>query len=121
MDVVIPILNFRFQPVLKTHEIAQVEGHAVHRPKEPPVPVFTSMCYLFGDARSKPSLVNGGGWISRNEEKIRQNLGFSSLYNVIAIPIAMSGLLNLLIAVSAMLLSSLSDIANTLLLIRKAC
>ena len=52
-------------------------------------------------------------------KKIRQNLLFSGLYNVIAIPIAMTGLLNPLIAVSAMLLSSLTVIGNTLLLIKK--
>ena len=57
---------------------------------------------------------------TRVNKKIRQNLLFSGLYNVIAIPIAMTGLLNPLIAVTAMLLSSLSVIGNTLLLIRKA-
>jgi cation transport ATPase len=56
---------------------------------------------------------------ARVNKKIRQNLIFSGLYNVIAIPVAMTGLLNPLIAVSAMLLSSLSVIGNTLLLIKK--
>ena len=51
-------------------------------------------------------------------KKIRQNLFFSGLYNFIAIPIAMTGLLNPLIAVCAMLLSSLSVIGNTILLIQ---
>ena len=51
--------------------------------------------------------------------KSRQNLIFSGLYNLIAIPVAMSGLLNPLIAVSAMLLSSLSVTGNTLLLIKR--
>jgi len=51
-------------------------------------------------------------------KKIRQNLLFSGLYNFIAIPIAMTGLLNPLIAVCAMLLSSLSVIGNTILLIQ---
>ena len=50
---------------------------------------------------------------------ISQNLGFTFLYNAISIPIAMSGLLNPLVAVSAMLLSSLSVTANTLMLVRK--
>ncbi len=45
---------------------------------------------------------------TRVNKKIRQNLLVSGLYNVIAIPIAMTGLLNPLIAVSAMLLSSLT-------------
>jgi len=56
---------------------------------------------------------------ARVNKKIRQNLLFSGLYNVIAIPVAMTGLLNPLIAVSAMLLSSLTVIGNTLLLIKK--
>ena len=52
-------------------------------------------------------------------KKISQNLGFTFLYNAVSIPIAMSGLLNPLVAVSAMLLSSLSVTGNTLLLVRK--
>jgi heavy metal translocating P-type ATPase len=52
-------------------------------------------------------------------KKIHQNLAFTFLYNVISIPIAMSGLLTPLVAVSAMLLSSISVIGNTLLLVRK--
>ena len=55
---------------------------------------------------------------TRVNRKIRQNLLFSGLYNFVAIPVAMSGLLNPLIAVSAMLLSSLSVIGNTVLLIK---
>jgi cation transport ATPase len=55
---------------------------------------------------------------TRVNKKIRQNLFFSALYNFMAVPIAMSGLLNPLIAVSAMLLSSLSVIGNTLLLVK---
>jgi cation transport ATPase len=39
---------------------------------------------------------------------------------VLAIPVAMSGYLNPLVAVCAMLLSSLSVTANTLMLIRRA-
>jgi len=53
------------------------------------------------------------------KQKIQQNLGFSFIYNLVSIPIAMSGLLTPLIAVSAMLLSSLSVIGNTLLLLKK--
>jgi heavy metal translocating P-type ATPase len=52
-------------------------------------------------------------------QKIHQNFVFSFLYNFISIPIAMSGLLTPLVAVSAMLLSSLSVTGNTLLLKRK--
>jgi heavy metal translocating P-type ATPase len=53
-------------------------------------------------------------------KKIMQNLVFTFLYNAISIPIAMSGLLNPLVAVSAMLLSSLSVIGNTLILVRRS-
>jgi P-type E1-E2 ATPase len=52
-------------------------------------------------------------------KKIEQNLMGAFLYNVVSIPIAMSGLLTPLIAVCAMLLSSLSVIGNTLLLVRQ--
>jgi P-type E1-E2 ATPase len=51
--------------------------------------------------------------------KIYQNLVFSFLYNFIAIPVAMAGLLSPLVAVCAMLLSSLSVTGNTLLLMKK--
>jgi heavy metal translocating P-type ATPase len=51
--------------------------------------------------------------------KINQNLVFSFLYNFIAIPAAMAGLLSPLVAVCAMLLSSLSVTGNTLLLMKK--
>jgi P-type E1-E2 ATPase len=51
---------------------------------------------------------------------IRQNLVFTFVYNIVSIPIAMSGLLNPLIAVTAMLLSSFSVTGNTLLLGRRA-
>jgi heavy metal translocating P-type ATPase len=52
-------------------------------------------------------------------KKINQNLIFTFAYNVISIPMAMSGLLTPLVAVSAMLLSSISVIGNTLMLIRR--
>ena len=55
----------------------------------------------------------------RVKSKVHQNLGCSFIYNLVSIPIAMSGLLTPLIAVSAMLLSSLSVIGNTLLLLKK--
>jgi heavy metal translocating P-type ATPase len=44
----------------------------------------------------------------------RQNLSFAFLYNAIAIPVAAAGLLNPLIAVLAMFMSSLTVIGNTL-------
>ena len=52
-------------------------------------------------------------------QKIHQNFVLSFLYNIISIPIAVSGLLTPIIAVCAMLLSSLSVTGNTLLLKRK--
>ncbi len=52
--------------------------------------------------------------------KIHQNLVFTFVYNVISIPMAMSGLLTPLVAVSAMLLSSISVIGNTLHLVKKS-
>jgi P-type E1-E2 ATPase len=52
-------------------------------------------------------------------KKINQNLMASLLYNTLSIPIAMSGLLTPLVAVCAMLMSSLSVTGNTLLMIRK--
>jgi heavy metal translocating P-type ATPase len=55
----------------------------------------------------------------RVNSKIYQNLICAFFYNIISIPIAMSGLLNPLIAVCAMLMSSLTVIGNTLLLTRK--
>jgi heavy metal translocating P-type ATPase len=50
---------------------------------------------------------------------IRQNLFFASLYNLIAIPVAASGLLNPLMAVIAMFASSLTVTANTLRIFRR--
>ncbi len=52
--------------------------------------------------------------------KVHQNLVWAFLYNLVSIPMAMAGLLTPLIAVSAMLLSSLSVIGNTVLLVRKS-
>jgi heavy metal translocating P-type ATPase len=59
------------------------------------------------------------GLAKRVSTKIRQNLFFAFFYNAISIPIAMSGLLTPLIAVSAMLLSSLSVTLNTLMLMKE--
>jgi len=50
---------------------------------------------------------------------IFQNLVCAFAYNIISIPIAMSGLLSPLVAVTAMLLSSLSVIGNTLRLVKR--
>ena len=57
------------------------------------------------------------GFAARVNRKIEQNLWGSLIYNLVAIPIAMAGWLSPLVAVVAMLLSSLSVTGNTLLLI----
>jgi heavy metal translocating P-type ATPase len=56
----------------------------------------------------------------RVNRKIHQNLIFTFIYNVLAIPIAISGLLNPLVAVTAMLLSSISVTGNTLMLVKRS-
>ncbi len=50
--------------------------------------------------------------------KVTQNLWCAWIYNLIGIPVAMSGLLTPLVAATAMLLSSLTVIGNTLRLVR---
>ncbi len=57
---------------------------------------------------------------ARTNRKAAQNFAFTFCYNAVAIPVAMAGLLTPLVAVCAMLLSSLSVIGNTLLLVRRA-
>jgi len=59
------------------------------------------------------------GFAERVNRKIEQNLWGSLVYNLISIPIAMAGWLSPLVAVVAMLLSSLSVTGNTLLLIQR--
>jgi len=51
--------------------------------------------------------------------KVRQNLTCSVFYNTISIPVAMAGLLTPIVAVGAMILSSLTVIGNTLLLTKR--
>jgi heavy metal translocating P-type ATPase len=70
-----------------------------------------------GDPRQITDFI---GLAKKANRKIYQNLIFSFFYNFISIPVAMSGLLTPLIAVSAMLMSSLTVIGNTLLLIKRA-
>jgi P-type E1-E2 ATPase len=70
--------------------------------------------------RAEPAQITGFLDFARAvNRKIRQNLALTFLYNAISIPVAMSGLLSPLVAVCAMLLSSLSVIGNTYLLVRK--
>jgi heavy metal translocating P-type ATPase len=51
--------------------------------------------------------------------KVTQNLWCAWIYNLISIPVAMSGLLTPLVAATAMLFSSLTVIGNTMLLVRR--
>ena len=51
---------------------------------------------------------------------IRQNLFLAFIYNGLAIPLAMSGLINPLLAVTAMFCSSITVIGNTLRITRSS-
>jgi len=68
-----------------------------------------------GEPGQLPVLATLAGKVNR---KISQNLVLAFGYNAIGIPIAMMGILSPIVAVCAMLLSSLSVIGNTLLLMR---
>jgi heavy metal translocating P-type ATPase len=69
-----------------------------------------------GDPRQLVDFLALSGRVQRT---IGQNFFFSLAYNAVGIPLAMSGLLNPLVAVTAMLLSSLSVTGNTLRLVRR--
>jgi len=64
-------------------------------------------------------LLNFLGLAKQVNAKVTQNLACAWVYNLVGLPIAMSGWLNPLVAVTAMLLSSLTVIGNTLLLVRR--
>jgi Cu+-exporting ATPase len=69
--------------------------------------------------RGDPVLVPDAIDISKKTyRKIRQNLGWAFIYNVVGIPLAAFGYLNPVIAGAAMALSSVSVVSNSLLLRR---
>jgi Cu+-exporting ATPase len=69
--------------------------------------------------RGDPALVAASISISRRSYgKIRQNLFWAFIYNLVGIPLAAFGLLNPMVAGAAMALSSVSVISNALLLRR---
>jgi Cu+-exporting ATPase len=69
--------------------------------------------------RGDPALVVQAFAISRaTYNKIRQNLFWALIYNVVAIPLAAFGVLNPVIAGAAMAMSSVSVVSNSLLLRR---
>jgi Cu+-exporting ATPase len=69
--------------------------------------------------RGDPLLVADAIAVStRTYRKIRQNLGWAFVYNVVGIPVAALGLLNPVLAGAAMALSSVSVVSNALLLRR---
>ena len=69
--------------------------------------------------RGDPLLVADALDISRRSyNKIRQNLFWAFIYNIVGIPLAAAGLLNPIIAGAAMAFSSVSVVGNALLLHR---
>ncbi|MCP4933691.1 MAG: copper-translocating P-type ATPase [bacterium] len=69
--------------------------------------------------RSDPRLVTASLEISKHTwSKLKQNLFWAFIYNLIGIPLAILGLLNPVIAGAAMAMSSISVVSNSLLLRR---
>ncbi|UCB48273.1 MAG: cation-translocating P-type ATPase [Deltaproteobacteria bacterium] len=99
-------------PALAQADLAMAVHSGGHLGKE-----TADITLMRGDPRQVTDFI---GLAKKVNRKIYQNLIFSFLYNFISIPVAMSGLLTPLIAVCAMLMSSLSVIGNTLLLVKKA-
>jgi len=99
-------------PALAQADLAMAVHSGGHLGKE-----TADITLMRGDPRQVTDFM---GLAKKVNRKIYQNLVFSFFYNAISIPVAMSGLLTPIIAVSAMLMSSLSVMGNTLLLIKKA-
>ena len=80
------------------------------------IPQHASDIYLFSEDPARiPELID----LSHAAVKtMRQNLFFAFLYNVLAIPLAVAGLVNPVVAVFAMFASSLTVIGNTLRIVR---
>jgi P-type Cu+ transporter len=70
--------------------------------------------------RNPAQLLDLIDWAAQVDRKVHQNLWCALGYNTVSIPVAMAGWLNPLVAVGAMLLSSLTVIGNTLLLNAKS-
>jgi P-type Cu+ transporter len=69
--------------------------------------------------RGEPALVADAIDISRRTySKIRQNLFWAFIYNLVGIPLAAFGMLNPVVAGAAMAFSSVSVVSNALLLRR---
>ena len=70
-----------------------------------------SITLMRGDPRSIPEVIN----LSKETmKKIKQNLFWAFIYNIIGIPVAAFGMLNPIIAGGAMALSSVSVVTNSL-------
>ncbi len=70
---------------------------------------------MSGDLRSIPTAIKLS---KRTMNKIKQNLFWAFIYNIIGIPFAASGLLSPIIAGGAMAFSSVSVVTNSLSLKR---
>jgi heavy metal translocating P-type ATPase len=98
-------------PALVQSDLAIAVHSGSHLGKE-----AADITLMRGSPEQIPDFLNLARVVNR---KIHQNLIFSLIYNIISIPIAMSGLLTPLVAVCAMLLSSLSVIVNTLIMVKR--